>query len=338
MINYIYQLVAPYQFRIKLRDQSLNEEGTLVRPTHLAICQADIRYYKGERNPVVLREKLPMALIHEGIGIVVYSTSEQIKTGATVVLIPNQPASEDLIISENYLLDSRFCGSGYDGFMQEHVFLPNNRVVVYDGVSPEYAVLSEIISVGVHSVNSFNKKAHSYREKIGIWGDGVLGYIVALLLRCKFKNIKIIVIGKSVEKLSKFSFVDETYTTDDVPKELSIDHAFECVGGKSSESAIEQIISHINPEGLITLQGVSEFPVSVFTRKILEKGLTVTGRSRSGRMDFIEALELLKNPDFSQRLRPIISNVIGVKNVSDIYLAFEEDMKTPYKTIMEWNV
>lgn len=64
-----------------------------------------------------------------------------------------------------------------------------------------------------------------------------------------------------------------------------VDHAFECVGGIKSEDAIEQIIDHINPEGCISLMGVSEEPVDVNTRMVLEKGLTLLGNSRSGYED-----------------------------------------------------
>ncbi len=45
-----------------------------------------------------------------------------------------------------------------------------------------------------------------------------------------------------------------------------VDHAFECVGGIKSEDAIEQIIDHINPEGCISLMGVSEKNLWMSTR------------------------------------------------------------------------
>jgi hypothetical protein len=40
-----------------------------------------------------------------------------------VAMVPNDPTEEDPIIAENYLRSSRFRSSGYDGFMQDYVFL-----------------------------------------------------------------------------------------------------------------------------------------------------------------------------------------------------------------------
>ncbi len=56
------------------------------------------------------------------------------------------------------------------------------------------------------------------------------------------------------------------------------------MGGRGSQSAINQMMIS-SPEGSIALLGVSEFPVEVNTRLVLEKGLTLIGSSRSGSKD-----------------------------------------------------
>ena len=48
-----------------------------------------MRYYLGTRDPKVMAEKLPMALIHEGVGEVVFDPTETFKTGDKVVMVPN---------------------------------------------------------------------------------------------------------------------------------------------------------------------------------------------------------------------------------------------------------
>ena len=66
--------------------------------------------------------------------------------------------------------------------------------------------------------------------------------------------------------------------------------------GKGSQQAIEQIINIINPEGSIALLGVSELPIQVNTRMVLEKGLTIIGSSRSGGLkDFEKLLNCIVN-------------------------------------------
>ena len=72
MLNTVYRLVAPRRFEVAFKDIDLFGDEIIVRPTHLSICHADQRYYQGLRPAEILREKLPMALIHEGIGEVVY--------------------------------------------------------------------------------------------------------------------------------------------------------------------------------------------------------------------------------------------------------------------------
>ena len=73
MINTLYRLVAPKRFEVAFEDKLLQRDEVIVRPRYLSICHADQRYYQGLRAPEILEKKLPMALIHEGMGEVVYS-------------------------------------------------------------------------------------------------------------------------------------------------------------------------------------------------------------------------------------------------------------------------
>lgn len=68
MLNAVYQLKRPRQFEAVFKRIDLDDSQIIVRPTYLSICNADQRYYQGTRNKAVLKQKLPMALIHEGIG------------------------------------------------------------------------------------------------------------------------------------------------------------------------------------------------------------------------------------------------------------------------------
>ena len=75
MINYVYQLVSPQVFSVKYEDIAF-EDKVIIRPKYMAVCHADQRYYQGKRDRKVLRKKLPMALIHECCGAVVYDPSD----------------------------------------------------------------------------------------------------------------------------------------------------------------------------------------------------------------------------------------------------------------------
>ena len=340
MINTVYRLCAPRRFEIAFSDVDVSS-GVIVRPTHLSICNADQRYYQGTRDIKVLKEKLPMALIHEGIGEVVFDSTESFQPGDRVVMIPDIPCEEDDYIAENYLRSSKFCGSSADGFMQEYYQLSPERLVkLPEGVDPDVAAFTELVSVSVHAITRFKAIAHNRRDKVGVWGDGNLAFITSLLLKKMLPGSEIHVFGINREKLSDFSFADGTHLTTEIPQELQLDHAFECVGGNGSPIAIEQIIGVIRPEGTISILGVSEYPVAVNTRMILEKGLRLFGTSRSGRVDFRRTVELYRQyPEIPIYLSRLVGSTVEINRFADIKEAFEIDIKKAFgKTILHWNI
>ncbi|MGN0479758.1 MAG: zinc-binding dehydrogenase, partial [Hominenteromicrobium sp.] len=184
----------------------------------------------------------------------------------------------------------------------------------------------------------FARFAHARRTVVGVWGDGNLSYITSLLLKKTFPEIKVCVFGIVRDKLADFSFADETCLTNEIPKGFAMDHAFECVGGNGSPVAIGQIIDYIRPEGTISILGVSEYPVQINTRMILEKGLMMFGSSRSGRADFLRTIELYqKSPEVVDYLSNLIGREMTVRTVRDISSAFEADARGMIgKTIMKW--
>lgn len=340
MLNTVYRLVAPRRFEVAFNNIDLLSDGVIVRPTHLSICHADQRYYQGNRPAEILAKKLPMALIHEGIGDVVYDSKGEFAPGESVVMIPNTPIINDQIIAENYLRSSKFRASGFDGFMQDNVEMGRDRLVrLPKGIDKTVAAFTELVSVSVHALRRFDRIAHKKREAVGIWGDGNLGYITAIFFKAMFPETKLYIFGVDIEKLAGFTFADETINVRDIPDDLLVDHAIECVGGDASQKAIDQIIDHIQPEGAISLLGVSEYPVPMNTRMVLEKGLRIFGSSRSGREDFEKTVSMYEsNPEILSYLSNIVGAKIEVRNIGDMKKAFEMDIqKTLGKTIMIWN-
>ena len=338
MINIVYRLKSPNFFEQDIDEIEL--DGVIVRPNYLSICQADQRYYQGSRPSDVLEEKLPMALIHEAIGEVVYDGENNFKNGDKVVMIPNTPTQEDFCKS-NYSLHSKFRGSGFDGFTSDLIKLNSDRLVkIPDDFNTHVSAFIELISVAYQGIEKFHKIASTPKKVLGVWGDGNLGYITSLLLKQLFPESKIIVFGKHDDNLNLFTFVDETYKIHNVADDLRIDHGFECVGSSASQSAIEQIIDLINPQGTINLFGVSEYPIPINTRMVLEKGLTVQGNSRSEREDFTSVVDILKkNPQLFTYLDKLVSNVCEINSLNDLKAAFDRDNITPFgKTVLKWNL
>ena len=118
MINYVYQLLTPGLISVKYKEMNLRDK-VIVKPTYMAICHADQRYYLGNRRAEKLKQKLPMALIHECVGRIVFDPTNNYKVGQKVVLIPNVPSkTHNKDMYENYEKGSKFLSSGIDGFMR----------------------------------------------------------------------------------------------------------------------------------------------------------------------------------------------------------------------------
>ena len=339
MINAQYKLTAPGKMEAFFSNIRINDENVLVRPEMLSICKADMRYYFGLRDVKVLKQKLPLTLIHEAVGTVLYDPQGNFQRGEKVVLLPNIPGKDERS-AENYRLDSKFRSSKADGFMQEVMSLPASQIVRCEKVPVEIASFTEFISVGVHAVTTYLNRKKNEPRRIGVWGDGGLGYIICALLKNYLPDVHVTVIGVQRSKLELFQFADEICTIDEIsPDNIWFDDVFECVGGQPSEDAVSQMIDVINPEGTIMLLGVSENPVAINTRMVLEKGLTLIGRSRSGREDFVETVELLENSErLVRRMKKLISEEITVRNIDDISRAFERAKAVDFKVILKWEI
>lgn len=341
MINQVYRLVSARQFEMSYKERSLYGDEVVVRPTYLSICMADQRYYTGRRGEDAMQKKLPMALIHEGIGEVAFDPYNILPIGTRVVMVPNLPMEEDEFVAENYRRSSQFRSSGSDGFMQDYVFLKHDRLVVLpDWLDPKVGAFTELVTITAHALARFEDKAVKRRGSFGVWGDGNLGYITCLLLKFLYPDCKVTIFGKTQYKLEQFSFVDEAIFINDIPANYEIDHGIECAGGKGSQYAINQMIDIIKPEGTICILGVSEYPVEINTRMVLEKGLTLIGSSRSGAVDFQRTIDLYcQFPEIPRYLARLVGNVTEIQSVHDIILAFEEDLSRPWgKSVLVWKI
>ncbi|WP_417852630.1 alcohol dehydrogenase catalytic domain-containing protein [Weissella viridescens] len=341
MFNNVYRLTGVRQIeQVTTTVDSADPESVIVRPTLMSICRADERYYTGTRDKKVLAERLPMALIHEAVGVVVRDNTGTYAPGTHVAMVPTNPHGFDELVSDNYLKTSTFSSSTTDGFMREYVFIkPENLVEIPEGAQGDMDAFIEVITVAIQAVRRLKESMIPRARRIGIWGDGNVAYITAVVAKEEFPDAEIVVLGKHSEKLDYISFA-ETMLIDEVPDDYMFDQAIEAVGGMGSESAIDQIIAHLNPRGAIVLSGVSEDKVAINTRMVLEKGLDLVGTTRSTRSDFEHAIHLLTDNDAVQdRLGLLVQNIKPINKINDITEAFDEDLNMRWgKTVMKWNM
>lgn len=340
MIIKNYQLIREKQIEVTFNEfDHLNKGEVLIRPKYFSICAADNRYFFAKRDKKIMKEKLPMALIHEAIGEVVLTTEDSnLNVGDWVTMVPNHPTETNEHIKENYLRSSKFRSSSMDGFMQEYLVMNTNEVVRIPDVDDKRVyVLSELLSVVVHSLDKLQIPAHA--KRIGIWGDGNLSFLASLYLKHTYPDLHVTVLGKHADKLEFFKFVDAVEYVDDEPTS-TFDICIEAVGGRGSESAVDQIIDLIAPEGKILLLGVSEYGININTRMVLEKGLTLQGASRSGHVDFERTVEFISSDiAITHFLNLLITQSDVIEGISDIQESFEKESNLYWgKAVMEWKI
>ena len=333
MIKQVIRLVRPGLFLPSFEVEKYHNEQILIQPVWLSICAADQRYFQGNRPLEVLKRKLPMALFHEAVGKVLDDPSEQIKTGSYCVLLPGGIDSQ--ANNSNYKKGAFFRSSNADGFCQEVLYMSKEELIPIPDNNAEIYVFTELMSVCCQAIRRIEEVANIYDGiNIGIWGDGAMGYVMALTLSNIYPKSRLYVFGKHDDKLSLFSFVEKQININSIENNISIDIGIECVGGIGSQSAIAQMIDCIKPTGNILLMGVSETPVVVNTRMILEKGLNLIGTSRSTRKDFEKAVDIIHDEYNKNALMKIISCEKDVYSATDMMDIFTHDKSLPFKTIV----
>lgn len=335
MLSISFKIVEPKRFDLYIEDIICGEDEAIVRIEHGAICKADLRYYLGARDERTLGFKYPMSLLHEAIGTIVLDKTNKFKVGDRVVLVPNiVPKNNNKCLNcvcnipelgENYCPNAKFSSSNYNGFGREYVNYPvTNLIKIPDNVESKIAVFLELISV---TIAAYRRVQLNGDETIAIWGDGILGYILCCVLKVIHKDGKIIAVGKHENKIKQFP-ADKYYLIgDDSINKENIDIAYECVGGNSSGNAINESIDIINVGGKIILTGVAEDYVGINTRKILEKGISLYGVTRSSVSDFQKAILLFESKRFENWISKLILDEIYINNIVDYYNVFEMELK-----------
>ncbi|EJJ6354943.1 alcohol dehydrogenase catalytic domain-containing protein [Staphylococcus pseudintermedius] len=331
-----YRLIAPGKFEYTTITHEFEEGDVIINPTKASVCHADLRYYTGNRRKEALAQKLPMALFHEGIGIVEESKYDGIEKGDKVVIVPNIPSRlrhgdfEKTSLMDNYDENALFMGSGYDGICQDRMVVPGENVVKIPGdLDEDVALLSELCSVSLFPINQLERLRTNTSPQVAVFGDGPVGYLAATALHYIYgvEKENLIVFGAVAEKLKEFEDFATTHLVFDYnfSSHKGVHTVFECCGGRFSESAINQAINLIDRQGQLVLMGVTEQLVGINTRDILEKGLTLSGSSRSTKHEFEQLIQAFENQAYRQALQKLIpENYYEISNTTTLNQAMDD--------------
>lgn len=348
----VFSLVEPGVIEEVDKTRTIPEGWAAIESTYASICHADLRYFAGLRRPEALAKKLPMALLHEGIGIVKESRSEKFSIGDRVVVVPNIPGQilhpeidQKPDVPVNYSKGNAFLGSGYDGMAQSRLVHPEECLVrIPDEIPNEIAVLAELSSVSHHAISHVENKLKKAETRVALFGDGPVGYFTAAMLKYLYgvEADRFVVFGAADDKLANFDFArtENVRTYDFAHSTEKFDVLIECTGGRFSESALNQAIEIADSLADIIFMGVTEELVPIDTRDILEKGITAHGSSRSSTLDFEAVIEGMKNPDYRTALSKILpEQVVEISTGEDFRNVMEKFVENPgwNKTVMRFN-
>ena len=337
MIKQVIRLIRPGLFLPCFVVETPGPKDILVRPRYLSVCAADQRYFQGNRPPEVLAQKLPLALFHEAVGEVLRDPSGELASGSYCVLLPGGVDSTG--DDSNYKKGAFFRSSNADGFCQEVMCLDRRELLPICGEPVWPYVFTELMSVCCQALRKLESVTPvSEGERIGVWGDGAMSYMMALTLSQLKPDCHVCVFGKHDDKLINFSFIDQRINIADRTNATTVDIAVECVGGAGAQRAIAQAVDRLKPTGTLLLMGVSETAPVVPTRLVLEKGLTIVGSSRSTRKDFENAMRLINCADVQNSLLKIVSQKCSFSTASELIDIFLEDRSLSYKAVIKGNM
>ena len=164
-----------------------------------------------------------------------------------------------------------------------------------------------------------------------------MAYIVYIVLTHDHPNLDLTVFGIDNNKLAMFKEAKTTRYED--YKGEKFDTLIECVGGRFSEDAINNMINLAIPGADLILMGVSEDKVQINTRVILDKGLSLKGVTRSTRKDFEHAKEIIEDKSSQEKLEPMVLSEKKIASVVDIYRCYEEEINNKTKigkNLLKW--
>lgn len=330
MKNIKIYLEEPRKFEIVKENIELAEDNhCIVKPIFMSICKADLKYYLGLREQTILKNKLPMVLIHEAIGIVEKSNSLLFKENDFVCLIPCERGNSTEYSYNNDYEKSVFRSSNSDGFMQKYIKMHDDNLLKLSELKPEYSAL-ELCSVCSSAIFKLIRQGFDFSNKrIVLFGTGSLSYLMLKIIKTLF-NCDITVIGNNVDKLEVFD-IDNKILFKNIDKKQynKYDLVIEMVG-KNTGNIINSCIKILKPNGKILSLGVDEKDIKINMRSIIQKGIDIVTSHRSTVWDYYR-FDLNKID-----INNIVSNKIEIKSVNDIYKAFDTASNYQFKTIMDF--
>lgn len=321
--EYEYLLVKPYTLIKVFKKPILRDGECSVRPVIAGICKSDLLYFKGDKDSKKIYQNLPIVPLHEGIVRIV-------ENGKLGVIIPFKKCNKCyacLNDMENLCENNQYMGSNISGLARSVFSYPKELIIdVPQNVPSNIAAILEPMTIVYRMVLETNIDKN---DRIAVIGTGLLGSLTIIFLS-KLKHVNknsLHLIGRSDDKLTKMKDLCEVINISN-PAISNLKNYFsvivEAVGGHSMSSTLDLAIKLSRPRGRINIFGLSDNVSNINFTNIINKGLILTGFSRSKISDYISLMELInRNSD----LIPVLERVVDkkqffIRNEADLIEAF----------------
>jgi ribitol-5-phosphate 2-dehydrogenase (NADP+) len=337
-----YRLTHP--FRIEAVGEQIVPPApgwVALRPLRLGVCGSDLKLYTGARERSALMQKLPLALLHEGVAeVVAVGRGVDLTRGQHVVPSPNIPctvAHPDRYrdpqhacyacrpggAGANYCMDGEFLSSNVDGMARTFFLHPAACTVpIPEGVPDALAVLAEPLATVLAGLEHVGPMPDG---RFLVIGNGTIGLLTLIALHAGgVAPERVVVTGRHwearAEAVDGLAIPVEDGPAETMPEPREpVDVAFECVGGDSNAGTLALAMDMLRPGGTGVMFGPSEGPLQFDTRKMIAKGLNIIGCNRALTRHFSEALTLASRPEVGTLLeRALAPKEFTVRGAADL--------------------
>lgn len=310
----------------------------LIKVSTVGICGSEVHAYNG-KHPF---RKPPSILGHEVIGNVV-KIGENIfdfKIGDRVTVEPHYGCGHcTLCINGNYHLCQKKVVLGtnsWDGGFAEYMTAPEQAVYkIPEELSPDVAVLTEPLAVGVHAVNLAKVKKG---DKVAILGSGPIGLLVAVAAHYAGAHTICLtdVVNRNLEIGKKLGATDVINIREESLKDYisanvgDFDYVFITVGLKS---VIDDALDIIKKRGKVISIALFEEKTPVDLNKFMISEVQMLGSSMYVKEDFKKALNIIISQKYPLEL--LVTNRFKFNKINEAMDVALTKSGSPIKIVVD---
>jgi len=299
----------------------------LVKVACVGVCGSDIHYYRTGKIGVQV-VKYPFIVGHEASGVVeeVGDGTSSLKPGQRVAIEPAIPCGECQWCQggrPHICPEVKFLGTPpIDGAYREYMVMPyQNLIPIPDGMSFEEAALTEILAIGLHTVDIIGLKPGN---SVAIFGSGPVGLAILLMAKVSgaaeiFSTDLIEARLKMTQKLGAHHLInpqkdDPVEYIKEHTEGIGVDITFEAAG---EQETIDHSLDAVKIGGKVAVIGIPELERVSYSPEIRRKELLVQQirRSNQAARDVERVISLIE----TQRLQvgPLVTHKFPLEKIKE---------------------